>query len=749
LHREGPRIFCASTAMSALRHHFIDSPALLTLIFEYLAFKNRTFENTASRNPSLQYRLCVHLNLLLAIGFTSVIYPLSASAASWWDCEWFYRSEINVSATGTATNFAVPIELQGADFHSAYAFSSNGFDLRVIDSDDTTELDFFLDEWNVAESKAVLSVNLPQLTQIPRTLFVYYGNSPGTLTGQLPPVPTASNAQSTFVESGWRLHTRPSSANPSSEAEARVLFNNIDDSANGYGCAIIDSIEGRNNRNTFSGPRVDYGLLAETYFEVDIPGIWSFRLGADYGRGGGLFVDGQGIDERWNEDIWWALNFNNPDVLTGSIHLENGYHHIEALGYEGCCDGTINMQYKTPGSVLWLDMDSTNIPLLGRSCPPGILNESTVATDTPAFFGGSVFYDNGSGGVAHDGVRDSAETGAALVDVTVNVLATGSSLTDQTNANGNWSVCFLDEAAGSDIDISASIPSTTRFVSESTSAINSNPAINGIIAFTAVAATDYTDNKFGLIEAPELNADRVQPLAANSSASISHTYTATTTSEVSFQISPVQHSPPQAFSYTVLRDNNCDGVVDQPPVVLSNPVSVVAGQALCITIEVTSGSDVDANSTLTLRVDANTRIEDLNLEFLNTNIDEVSGLSMGELIIEKLVCNTSDLTCNVLAGDDFGTYNKGLPGEKLRYKITFSTTDAAVSEVTLSDSVPFFTTLEPLSILMQRTPDGVDCRLISPVDQSLSNYKGSIEWSCDGVINPLDFGVFSFTVEVD
>ena len=108
-------------------------------------------------------------------------------------------------------------------------------------------------------------------------------------------------------------------------------------------------------------------------------------MGSDFGRGGGLFVDGQSLDERWNEDLWWANNYNHPDVLTGSIHLENGFHHLEALGYEGCCDGTINVQYKTPGSGTWLDMNTTNLSLYGRSCPPGLTDNSLIATASPSY----------------------------------------------------------------------------------------------------------------------------------------------------------------------------------------------------------------------------------------------------------------------------------------------------------------------------------------------------------------------------
>ena len=110
----------------------------------------------------------------------------------------------------------------------------------------------------------------------------------------------------------------------------------------------MDSLEGRNNQNSFSGPNGSYGWSNEVYFNVDFPGDWSFRYGADYGYGGGLYVDGQALDERWDDDLWWGLNFNHPDVLSGTITLDTGLHHLETIGFEGCCDGPINIQYQRP-----------------------------------------------------------------------------------------------------------------------------------------------------------------------------------------------------------------------------------------------------------------------------------------------------------------------------------------------------------------------------------------------------------------
>ncbi|MEM7259965.1 MAG: CCXG family PEP-CTERM protein, partial [Pseudomonadota bacterium] len=545
-----------------------------------------------------------------------------------------------------------------------YALSSDGYDLLVVDSDDSTELEFFVEHWDSAAREARVSINVPLLSPTPRTVYLYYGTATGTYTA--PPIPSG-DAPATFVESGWRMHTRNTTLDPTNEQEARSEFADIDDNISGFGCTAIDTLNGRNNRNTFSGPNGNFALLAETHFYVEVPGLWSFRMGSDFGLGGGLYVDGVALDERWNDDLWWALNWNNADVLVGSIFLQSGYHHIEALGYEGCCDGTVNVQYRSAASTVWRDLDNDNLPLYGRSCPPGVIDQTVTTTATPTFFSGSIFYDNGTGGIAHDGIRDNAESGAGNIDISATVVATGSTSSDQSNSNGEWSVCFLNEATGNNVKITATLPDHLLPVSEAAPTGNANAAINGEIELTNVSGTNHADIHFGVVEKPELNADRALQLSANQTGTLFHAYRATTAAELNFQISLTQQSPAMAFNYIAYRDNDCNGIVEQPPINLANPITVIAGDTICIAVEVTAGPLVDTTSLLDLQIDADTRLNGIDVVVSLSNTDTISGKPAGELVLDKRVCNTSTNVCGPVDGSNFGYNNIGIPGETLQY----------------------------------------------------------------------------------
>jgi hypothetical protein len=104
-----------------------------------------------------------------------------------------------------------------------------------------------------------------------------------------------------------------------------------------------------------------------------------------------LYVDDIALDEDWNSDLWWALDWNNTsEILQGSINLAAGTHSLRILGFEGCCDGGLTAQFQRPGGP-WLAVSLANIPLVSRVCPivqptvvfgPGEIGSCPVLTVT-------------------------------------------------------------------------------------------------------------------------------------------------------------------------------------------------------------------------------------------------------------------------------------------------------------------------------------------------------------------------------
>lgn len=302
-----------------------------------------------------------------------VMLLLGNPANAYWNCLWPFqtRFDIKENSGSTQTNYQIKITLTSSSLHSAYAWTNTGFDLRIIDSDDSTPLEFWIESWNQSAKTATIWVRFPSLTaSATRSIYFYYGNNNA---------PTLANVPLTFVEPGIKFHTRNSTADPNNKTTAFTAFNNATDGKNGYGCKFITDFTGINNQTSFpSGKNSDFGAYSESYFEVKSgeAGIWGIRYGADFGRGGALYVDDVALEEDWNRDLWWNNSWTNADRLEGSINLAVGYHKLEVLGFEGCCDGGITVQFRKPNGN-WTTFSTSNIDIRSRHCPitePSITN---------------------------------------------------------------------------------------------------------------------------------------------------------------------------------------------------------------------------------------------------------------------------------------------------------------------------------------------------------------------------------------
>lgn len=303
------------------------------------------------------------LNYTRVLLLTVILFSLPAGA--WWSCDWDSRFAINISkpAGPPLTNAQVLVALTAANVPAGFDWSNNGDDIRFVDTNDVTELDFFIELWDASAQTARIWVLVPSIPGSGRTVYLYYGAPPGT--------PNASTPF-TFTEPGLKFHTRRSTVDPVNRATAEAAFSAASNNVAGYGCAIISNYTGVTNVGLFAPPsrNGEFGLSAEVFFQVSPAeaGVWQFRYGADFGRGGGLYVDEIALDEKWNTDLWWGLNWNNTaETLSGSINLAPGTHSFRILGFEGCCDGGLTAQFQRPGGT-WQAMALANIDLRSRSC---------------------------------------------------------------------------------------------------------------------------------------------------------------------------------------------------------------------------------------------------------------------------------------------------------------------------------------------------------------------------------------------
>ncbi len=109
----------------------------------------------------------------------------------------------------------------------------------------------------------------------------------------------------------------------------------------------------------------NYSLLMTTTVEALVAGTYTFQVGTDWGRGGAAVV----IDNETGtlldafvttQDIWWANNWNHPDVFTTTATLTAGSSYTFAwIGFEGCCGGSATVRFSHDGGPYQV-FDSTH-----------------------------------------------------------------------------------------------------------------------------------------------------------------------------------------------------------------------------------------------------------------------------------------------------------------------------------------------------------------------------------------------------
>ena len=131
-------------------------------------------------------------------------------------CSSGHRIPVTVTAVGGTHNTETRVDLDSSDFPAEYVFSSDGRDVRVFRSDDTTPVDFVVAGWDAVNRMATLYLALPPIgSGSSELVYVYFGDD-ALLAG--------SDAAAVFPDLGLRLRSRVSTADPTSSATALSAF---------------------------------------------------------------------------------------------------------------------------------------------------------------------------------------------------------------------------------------------------------------------------------------------------------------------------------------------------------------------------------------------------------------------------------------------------------------------------------------------------------------------------------------------
>ncbi len=283
----------------------------------------------------------------------------SGAARAWTvqSCAAPHRVMVVLEAGSDGHSGEVRIDLTSGDFPPDYTMTLAGSDVRVVSADDVTPVPFAVTDWRPGQREATIYVRPPVMAPYSSTIVqIYFGDT--TLA-------SASDPNAVFPEAGLRLHSRSSAEDPQDAASARKAFAAGKDRFND----VISSVTGLNNA-ALAGESTDFGWCISAMLEVtpETQGEWGFRYGADFGRGGHLYMADQPLDEQWEDDLWWAGSYDDPaETLEGTITLAPGWYRYEALGFEDCCDGKVGWQAQAPGGP-WLDFSSSNFSIRATQC---------------------------------------------------------------------------------------------------------------------------------------------------------------------------------------------------------------------------------------------------------------------------------------------------------------------------------------------------------------------------------------------
>ncbi|WP_108787475.1 DUF2341 domain-containing protein [Erythrobacter sp. Alg231-14] len=345
-----------------------------------------------------------------------------SAAQSRLSCEWSHSIAVTATAGVSAHSDEIRVDLTGADLPAGYSMSSDGADLRVFADDNTTPIPFFISRWDALAQQATVFIRPPGLAAGSSATFNFFlGNAF---------IGSASDATGVFPNTGIRVFSRVSAADPSNGEDGLSALQQS-------GTIVADVIRSdvfRINNRTLGGSNGDYGLCVSTLINVapSQEGTWSFRGGFDFGRGGHFRLNEALVGGDWNDDIWWATNFNNPDVFEGTRMLDAGWHRIEALGFEGCCDGPIEIQARPPGGN-YSDLRTSNFPLRAAICTNIRVTTSTTQEACPIGLdvnkASVTFEDTRGGNFALPGTIVTyeiavANTGQRVDDTTIDILDT-------------------------------------------------------------------------------------------------------------------------------------------------------------------------------------------------------------------------------------------------------------------------------------------------------------------------------------
>ncbi len=371
---------------------------------------------------------------------------------------------------------------------------------------------------------------------------------------------------------------------------------------------------------------------------------------------------------------------------------------------------------QTRRNVLVAAVDQSNLNL-------GLFNGNLVS--------GRVFRDNGAGGgTPNNALQDGAEVGSAAVLLRL-TNAAGSTTYDSTSTDGagNYRLWVPAALAGSALRVAEDNPAGQRSVGGSVggNAGASYDRAADSITFTYSAGNNTSNLNFADVAIETLVGGQQRSAAAGEAVFYAHTFVPGTGGSLAFATSSSAGWP-----VTLLRDANCNGVVDAGESVVSAPITTSVGTPVCVIakVSVPTGAPVgalDVTSLQALLVYSNASPA-LSVTLTNDDLTTVAGSGSGLLLVKSLDNPTP------------------LPGGRITYTITYTHQGSgAITGLRIHDATPAFTRFVSAACIPPLPAGLATCSVsASPA----AGASGAIEFMLTGTLLPNAAGQVSFAVDV-
>ncbi|NMM08155.1 hypothetical protein [Polaromonas sp.] len=376
---------------------------------------------------------------------------------------------------------------------------------------------------------------------------------------------------------------------------------------------------------------------------------------------------------------------------------------------------------------------------VGTSPPPaqnfGRYNGSTVS--------GIVFADTGAGaGIGNNGSKDGTEPGIAGVTVNASagvasaVTAGDGSYTLWVPATTPGAVIVTPAAPGGDLATGGSPGST--------GGTYTRPGVS----FTPVAGQSYSAVNFGLVPPSTLTPNGAQSALPGTVLFYDHTLQAGSVGQVTFSLANSAIPTAPAWSQVLYQDGNCNGVLDAGEPQISAPVSVTAGQKLCLIVKqfVPAAAALGAQNNVMLSAAFSYTGASPALSSTLTATDITSVGAPDELLLTKLVANLTQGSAPAMAVN-------AKPTDLLQYTLTAvnngtrALNATVIKPLLISDATPAFTTYFGASALCPVSlPAGLICTAVSAPAASA---PGALQWTFTGALAPSAQFSVTYQVRVD